>query len=258
MTRYFDIHSHVNFPEYDEDREEVLSVMKEQGVSTITVGTTLTTSREALALAHTHSHVYATVGIHPNETEEATKESLQELVTQKKVVAIGECGLDFFRTPKDQVYEHQAELFSSQIDLAHDYNLPLMIHARASYKEVYELLKKSHEAGKHVRGNMHFFAGTLEDARRFLDLGFTLSFTGVLTFARDYDEVVKFAPLSMIMSETDAPYASPVPYRGKRNNPLYVQEVVRAIARIRGEEEEYVANTLYDNALRHFGLKEEK
>jgi len=114
-------------------------------------------------------------------------------------------------------------------------------------------LVKAHAS---VKGNVHFFAGTWDDAKQFLELGFTLSFTGVITFARDYDDVVRNAPLDMLLSETDAPYVSPAPYRGKRNEPAYVVEVVRAIARIRGEEEQKVAAQLMENARRMFSLRQ--
>jgi len=125
-----------------------------------------------------------------------------------------------------------------------------MLHIRNAYADAHDILK----AHAKVKGDVHFFAGNWDTAKKFLDIGFTLSFTGVLTFTHDYDEVVKNAPLDMLLSETDAPYVTPVPYRGKRNEPLYVQEVVRAISRIRGEGMEEVSAQIMANSRRIFGL----
>ena len=153
-------------------------------------------------------------------------------------------------TYKQTVEETQRRVFIKQIELANKLNKPLMLHIRNAYEDALEIIK----AHAKVRGDVHFFAGDWEIAKKFLDIGFTLSFTGVLTFTHDYDEVVKNAPLDMILSETDAPYVTPVPHRGKRNEPAYVQEVVRAIAGIRGEDLEMVAIQVLANARRVFGL----
>ena len=129
-----------------------------------------------------------------------------------------------------------------------------MIHARNAYEEILQILEPLKlESGTKLRGNVHFFAGDLEIAERLFRIGFTLSFTGVITFARDYDEVIKSAPLDMILSETDAPYVAPVPYRGKRNEPTFVREVAKSIAEIRGEDEEVVRVALVNNALSMIG-----
>ena len=137
-----------------------------------------------------------------------------------------------------------------QIELANKLNKPLMLHIRNAYEDALAILK-SHAK---VKGDVHFFAGDWNIAKQFLDFGFTLSFTGVITFTHDYDEVIKNAPLDMLLSETDAPYVAPVPYRGKRNEPAYVVEVVKAIARIRGEDEEKVRTQLVANAKHLFGI----
>ena len=130
-----------------------------------------------------------------------------------------------------------------------------MIHSRDAYEEILEILEPLAKLyGPKLRGDLHFFTGSLEQAKRFWTIGFTTSFTGVITFARDYDEVIKNAPLNMIMSETDAPWVSPVPYRGKRNEPSYVQEVVKKIAEIRGEDLETVQKALVSNTCRMFNL----
>ena len=184
----------------------------------------------------------------------------QKLASHPKVVAIGECGLDYFRSVPETA-EKQKEVFLAHIALANKVQKPLMCHVRSAssktpsrdgnaYLDAYEILKVEAK----TPANMHFFAGTWEEAKKFLDIGSTLSFTGVLTFARNYDEVVKHTPLERIMAETDCPFVAPAPYRGKRNESVYVQEVYKAIAHIRGEDEEKVREILVQNAKRVFKL----
>ena len=256
MPKYFDIHSHLNFPDYEKDFEEVITRLRETETHTIVVGTDYESSKRAVELADKYEEIYACIGIHPVDDPEKVweEDKFEELVKNPKVVSIGECGLDFFHQDKVQDYERQKELFLAQVNFAIKHNKPIMIHARDGYPELLDLLeplKKEH--GDALRGDVHFFAGDWGIAERFLNIGFTLSFTGVITFTHDYDEVIKKASLDMIMSETDAPYVSPVPYRGKRNEPSYVQEVVKKIAEIRGEDFETVRATLVKNALRMIG-----
>jgi TatD DNase family protein len=251
MPRYFDIHSHLDAAQYDADRAEVLKRLQETNTHTITIGTDLASSKRAVELADTHEGVYACIGILAvDNREEFDTEEFGKLVVHPKVVAIGECGLDFFYTTKEEDYERQKKIFIDQIEFAIAHGKPLMIHVRNAYEEVLEILETYQ--GR-VRGNIHFFASTPEMAERFFALGFTISFTGVITFAREYDEVIRRAPLDRIMSETDAPYVAPVPYRGKRNEPAYVQEVVARIAEIRGEDPELVQRALVQNALNMIG-----
>ncbi len=259
MPDYFDIHSHINFPEYDKDREEVLARLKETKTKTIVVGTDLESSRRALALAEAHDEICACVGVHPvDNPTRVFDEELSTLAKHPSVVAIGECGLDFFHADKSDEKEitRQKELFLAHINLAVAHDKPLMIHSRSAYRELLDILESlAKEKGEKLRGDVHFFAGDVDTARRFFNIGFTISFTGVITFARDYDEVIRFSPLSMILSETDAPYVTPTPYRGKRNEPSYVSEVVKKIAEIRGEDFSVVRKTLVENAFRVFNLK---
>lgn len=249
-----DIHSHLNSPDYEADREAVIkrTVAAECGV--INVGTNLQTSREVIELTE-NPNFWATVGIHPHHIEEMTETDWVELKTlaqHEKVVAIGECGLDYFRIEGDEakVKEEQRVGFEKQINLALEVGKPSMLHIRDSYDDVLAILKKYPTA----RGNAHFFAGSVEQAKQFLELGFTLSFTGVITFTHDYDEVIKLAPLDRIMAETDAPYVAPAPYRGKRNEPLYVNEVVKKIAELKGVGEAECQKALLANARQAFGL----
>lgn len=268
--KYFDAHTHVNFVAYNDDREEVLARAQEAGVGMNIVGTQIDTSKSAVELAEKHEHVYATIGLHPIHTTKSyhDKQELGEggkeftsrgevfdieayktLGASKKVIAVGECGLDYYRV-EENTKDVQTRIFVEHIELANTLKKPLMLHIRNAYEDALEVVR----AHAKVQGDVHFFAGNWDVAKQFLDLGFTLSFTGVLTFTSDYDEVVRNTPLDMLLSETDAPYVTPVPYRGKRNEPTYVVEVVRAIARIKGIDEEECRGALMANAKRVFGL----
>ncbi len=260
--KYIDIHSHLQISEYDSDREVVLMRMREAGVGTIVVGVDYESSRQAVELAEKNENIYACIGLHPkdNTTEVFDTEAYRKLVQNPKVVAVGECGLDFFRLEGDsgkveEIKAQQKKLFIQQINLAIEMDNPLMLHCRDAYREVLDILipyKK--QAGEKLRGNVHFFAGDVATAREFIQLGFTVSFTGVITFARNYDEVIRSLPLENILSETDAPFVAPIPYRGKRNEPAYVVEVVKKLAEIRGEDLETVRIQLLENARSVFGV----
>ena len=218
----------------------------------------------------------------------------ENLIKNPKVVCVGECGLDYFRLEHSagkgfsggqneasargrktlasfvsKEKERQKEIFIKQIELALKYEKPLMLHCRPSpasavsqgpskgsmdaYEDVLEILE-NYKNNLDLKGNAHFFVGNLSIAKRFLALGFTMSFPGVITFAPDYDEIIKFLPLENILSETDAPFASPAPYRSRRNESGYVAEVVKKIAEIRGEEYEKVRLAMVENAKRLFNI----
>lgn len=279
QPKYIDIHSHLNFKAFDEDRDEVIKRALDNDTWIINVGTQIDTSRKAVEIANQYEEgVYAIVGLHPIHTgasyhdeeelgtggkeftsrgEVFDKNAYRELLKDPKVVAIGECGLDYYRCDTESI-EKQKEVFINQIKLANEFNKPLMLHIRNNkesndrnaYQDALEILREHSK----VKGDVHFFAGAPADAKNFLDFGFTLSFTGVITFTHDYDEIIKNTPLDMIMSETDSPYVAPVPYRGKRNEPLYVKEVVKKIAEIKNLPETEVANAIIKNARRVFGI----
>ena len=255
--KYIDIHSHLNFADLYDDREAVLKRMEETETGTIVVGTDYESSKLAVDLAHTHDNVWASIGVHPvdDPNKNFEIEKFAELVKNPKIVAIGECGLDFFHQDRVQDYERQKKLFLDQINFALAHDKSIMIHSRSAYSELLEILEPmKREHGEKLRGDVHFFAGSLEEARRFWAIGFTTSFTGVITFARNYDEVIRQAPIENLMSETDAPFVAPAPYRGKRNEPSYVVEVVKKIAGIRNEGLETVQKALINNAKRLFKL----
>ncbi len=256
---YIDIHSHLNFPEYDADREQVIARMKEKGVATITVGTSLATSQSAVGLAEQHDNIFACIGIHPIDEEfpEFNEEEFAKLVVSPKVVAVGECGLDYGREGviDEDKKAVQMALFDQQIEFAVKHNKAIMIHARNANQDIIALLaEKKNVHGERLRGNVHFFTGTIEEARQFAELDFSVSFTGVITFAREYATTIKELPLSDFMSETDAPFVSPIPYRGTRNEPTYVIEVVKKMAEIKGLDEGDVAQEILKNAVAKFNL----
>jgi len=293
--KYVDIHCHLDFPDYDKDRENVLARMRENEIGAITIGADLESSKRAVEIAEKNENIWATIGIHPEASpltppqrgggvKESTDLSsfpspeqgesgvglLEGLVKNPKVVAIGECGLDYFRIKSEEEKINQKKLFESQIQFALKHNKPLMIHCRDAYDDTLEILKNYPK----TRGNIHFFAGDTEIAKKFLDLGFTLSFTGVITFppprragtndparnaslssasvAGGYDEVIKYIPQNSIMSETDAPFVAPVPYRGKRNEPAFVIEVIKKLAEIRGENVEDLNHAIISNFKKMF------
>lgn len=243
-----DIHSHLNFPQYDEDREAVFTRANRLGIGMVTVGTDSKTSQFAVSLAQSHENVWATIGLHPTDFSEGFDYDFYlKLGRNDKVVAIGECGLDYFRGEQKD-FDEQKRIFSIQINLANELKKPLMLHIRNAYYEASEILKPCAK----VKGNAHFFAGTWEEARLFLDFGFTLSFGGVITFTRDYDEVIKNTPIDMILTETDCPFVAPVPYRGRRNEPGYLPEVVKKLAEIKGLTYTEMAVRTLENAKRVF------
>jgi TatD DNase family protein len=260
--KYFDAHCHIQFPPYDEDREQVIAAMQEQGIAGNVVGVDLASSRAAIALAERHDDLYASVGLHPNDTPEEPFDmaTFTELAAHPKVIAIGECGLDNFR-PSDPESEkaRQRGVFEQHVQLALSAGKPLMIHARPSkgtmdaYRDLISILASyKKEYGEKLWGDIHFFVGGIDEARELIELDFTLSYTAVLTFARDYDEVVRFAPRTHLISETDSPFVAPAPNRGKRNDPRAIPAVVEAIAGIRGEDSEMVRGDILRNVKRVF------
>lgn len=260
---YFDIHSHLYFPDFDKDREKEIEKMKKEGIATIVIGTDLASSKECVRLAKEHENIFACIGQHPGDLkpDSVFDEHLRKLANDKKVVAIGECGLDYFRMEGD---DHELKLiqktvFEYHVDLALDLNKPLMIHIRDkkgsydAYLDALQILEHHFKiSGGELKGNVHFFAGNKDILQRFINIGFSVSFTGVITFTSDYDELVQLTPLDLLLAETDAPFVTPAPHRGKRNSPLYVPIIIERMAELRGESAETIKKALFDNTLRHF------
>ncbi len=322
---YFDAHTHVHFAAFEKDSKEVISRALATGVWMVIVGTQKDTSRRAVEATREYKEgVYAAVGIHPVHTaksyhdenelgggeaakaftsrgEEFDHDYYLELARDSKVVAIGECGLDYYRlrvptdadltqTDAEETKERQKKAFIKQVELAHEVQKPLMIHCRSAFSDLIEILQtyyglKSRRSGRdsdsanrrtselkaEAPGIVHFFSGTMEDAQKLLNMGFAFTFGGAITFPPrkqsrvvaegdstrgktegDYDEIIKMLPMDRILSETDAPYVSPAPYRGKRNEPAYVVEVVKKLAELKGVSFEEMAKSTFENARRIF------
>ncbi len=272
--QFLDTHTHLNLRQFDDDAEEVLIKMSELSVGAFNVGTCQSTSERAVALAHSYpEQLRAIVGLHPLNIfsdpddplppePELAYEWYLDLARDELVVGIGECGFDYFHYP-DTTYETQRAVFLAQIALAEEVQKPLMLHlrngkdssGRNAYDDALEILRAEKTAGRlSVAGNAHFFAGTLAQAEAFIALDFTVSFTGVITFAAEYAKLIKDLPLDKIHAETDAPYVAPKPYRGQRCEPWMVIEVYKKIAEIKSLPLETVQETLLANAQRLYRL----
>lgn len=269
-----DSHCHVQFPAYDVDRQVVIERAQKVGVGMMIIGTQYSTSVEAVGLAERYpDEAWAAVGFHPNhvnpdsyhdpwESREKQQEifeyeKFRELACHFKVAAIGECGLDYYRIRNHEsgIIERQKEVFRYQIELAKEVNKPLVVHCRNAFRDLIGILNFCFPiSDSRPRGVVHFFSGSWEEAQKLFELGFYLSFGGVVTFSRDYDQAVKRSPLDRLLIETDAPYVSPLPYRGKRNEPAYIDEIVKKIAELRGILYDEVADATTMNARRLFSL----
>ena len=280
MNSLIDTHCHLDFPEFTQDLDAVITRAAAAGVERIiTIGTSLESSRAAIELAIRYPNVFATVGLHPTSIEENMLDFIEEvkaLAQHPKVVAIGECGLDFYRLPdseKQDIVESafgsitlggveaelkseslkaaQAAAFEQQLELAVQLGKPVVIHQRDSWNETLDILKQYS-----VRAVMHCFTGSVAELGEVLALGHNVSFTGIATFknATDVRAAAKVVPADRVMVETDAPYLAPVPHRGKRCEPAYVRLTAEAIAKERGVSLDDFARTTTANAERFFGL----
>ncbi|QQG42579.1 MAG: TatD family hydrolase [Candidatus Giovannonibacteria bacterium] len=253
--RLIDVHTHAQFSAFDGDRDAVIRRALDAGIWMVNIGTDWRMSEAAVGLAHKYEPgVFATAGLHPTEIrEEFNYDFYKKLAADSKIVAIGECGLDYYRLT-EETKEKQKEVFIKHIRLAREIKKPLMIHCREAFSDLIAILKDN--VGRLISpGVCHFFSGTIEDAEKLMDLGFSFSFGGVITFAREYEKLIKFIPLDRILLETDSPYVAPTAHRGQRNEPLYVEEVAQKIAKILGKDFEKVAGVTTKNAIKIFGLR---
>ncbi len=278
-----DTHCHLNFNAYKDDLDAVIQRTLAAGMRVINVGSQNSTSQRAVDLAQKYpGQLFASVALHPLHLHEVYVDEVEipfktreeqfdyayyaRLARQPGVVAIGECGLDYFRVPDGMderaFKQKQKDVFLQHIQLAQEVSKPLILHTRASkrqpqgaYLDLLEVLTH----GGYTRGVVHCYTGDLDTARKFLDAGFLLSFTGIITFpnAQELLSVVKYAPLDRIMVETDAPYLAPQQYRGKRNEPLYVRHVAEKIAEVKGISYDSVEEQTTANAEQFFGIAKE-
>lgn len=282
--KLFDVHNHVQFAAFKDDADLVIRRALDAGIWMVNIGTQKDTSAYAIEIAEKYPEgVYATVGLHPIHTEkshhdpqelgivqqsadyetiaggftsrgeEFDYEYYKKLAGHPKVVAIGECGLDYYRLT-EETKEKQKEAFLKQIELAREIQKPLMIHCRQAFGDIISIIQAQSSKFQAPSGIVHFFSGAKDDAKKLLDLGFSFSFGGVITFVQDYDEVVKYIPLDRLLLETDAPYVAPVPYRGKRNEPVYIAEVARRLAELKDISFEEATEATTANAKHIFAL----
>jgi len=253
----FDTHAHYDDKKFDVDRESLLDSMKDDGVGRITnVGSTVKTWDEIVRLTEKYSFLYGTIGIHPSITEELTEENIERLRTylgQEKIVAVGEIGLDYY-WDKDH-RQLQKEMFIKQLEVAREYKLPAVIHSREAAEDTFGIIQ---EYGKEITCMLHCFSYSAQQALEYVKRGHYIGICGVVTFAngKKLKEVVKEIPLTSILLETDAPYLSPDPKRGKRNDSRNLIYVARAIGEIKGMTTEEVIKETYENGMRFFGMME--
>jgi TatD DNase family protein len=259
VMELIDSHAHIDFPQFAEDRDAMLQRAREAGVQALlAIGTGPGPEKldAALPYAEQHDWIYTSIGIHPHEAKEATPQhfdQLARLAQHPKVIAWGEIGLDYF-------YDHsprgvQADVFRTQMDLAHAAKLPIIIHCRDAWDDCLALIEQ-HWQPTGLGGILHCFTSTLAHAKRGLDMGFLISFAGNSTYpkAQTIRDVAKELPLNRILIETDAPFLAPQPFRGKRNEPAYVTEVAKTLATVRNLPAEELAATTASNFRQFFGI----
>ena len=267
---FFDTHTHVNSEEFSakggsasggkDDADAVIQRALDNSTWMVNVGTSASTSKQAVEIANKYSQgVFASVGLHPSDigTESFDETKYEKLLTDK-VVAVGECGLDYFRLPNNQdiekIKQAQKQEFIKQLVFATKHDLAVIIHCRAAYTNLLEIMDAECQSNRVI---IHSFTDTWDTAKKFLDRGYYIALNGILTFDKTgkLAEVAEKTPLEKLLTETDAPYLAPPPFRGKRNEPLYVQYVVQKIAGIKKLPVEAVGQQTFENARRLFKIK---
>ncbi len=254
-SRLFDTHAHLDFSQFDRDREELIAELRAQGVAVVNVGLDLAASRASLELAERHPHVFAACGFHPHEAKAFSpqaQEALEGLLRQG-AVAVGEIGLDYYRNLSPR--EAQLSAFRAQLRLARRLDLPVILHYREAGEDFFRVLA---EEGP-VRGVWHAFSGDAALARRALGLGLHLGIGGPITYRKNEAarQAIKEVPLDRLLIETDAPFLPPEPFRGKRNDPLKVRLVALRLAEVLGLSPEELTKITFENACRLFGVRPE-
>ncbi|KUJ31479.1 hydrolase TatD [Christensenella hongkongensis] len=251
----FDTHAHLLDERFDEDREELIGRLPLEGVEyVVEASSDLADSIRAAALAKEHRMIYSAVGVHPHsagEWDQKIAVALRSLAKEEKVVAIGEIGLDYHYDFSPR--ETQKKAFEQQVELALEVNLPIVVHSREATADTLEILRKFPQ----VRGELHCFSGSAETARELVKMGFYIAFGGALTFknARKTLEAAQAVPMERLLIETDCPYMTPVPFRGKRNEPAYVRYVAQRLAEVKNVDEAEIARVTMKNAKRFFDIE---
>ena len=254
----FDTHAHYDDKQFDQDREELLASMKDNGIGTIVdVGSNMETSAWIVDAVKRYPMMYGAVGVHPSDTADLTDsdiDTLKEYAGKDKILAIGEIGLDYYWDEPERAI--QKKWFEAQIELAREVKLPIIIHSRDAAKDTYDIMKALH--AEDIGGVVHCFSYSKEMARQFLDMGFYIGIGGVVTFknAKTLKEVAAYAPLDRIVLETDCPYLSPEPNRGKRNSSLNLNYVAEALSQIKGIDKEELIAVTEENARQLYHMKE--
>ena len=252
----FDTHAHYDDEAFEEDRENLLSMMQENGISGIVnVGADMESSAASIRLAGQHNFMYAAVGVHPSDTKNMTEEDLMQIkewTKEERVVAIGEIGLDYYWPEPD--HETQRKWFLKQLELAQETGMPVIIHSREAAQETFETMKRF--AGKLQGGVIHCYSYSPEQAKEYVKMGYYIGVGGVVTFknAKKLKETVEVCPLEKLVLETDCPYLAPVPHRGQRNSSLYLPLVVAEIARLKDVSDEEVIRVTHRNAMELYHL----
>lgn len=277
-----DTHCHIHCPPYDQDREAVLGRMREKNIWGITIGTDLNNSQKAIDFAESNEGIWATVGLHPeyltsdfvDPAEEKNVDRTFDIdrlrtmaKSSKKIVGIGETGLDYYRIDegrdREEAKQKQEKVFRQHLLVAYELNLPLIIHCRDALVRLAEILQEEFIAGRSVRAVIHSFTGTWKEAQPLLDLGCYIAVNGIATFplkktqdpASAIDRTIEQMPIEKLLIETDAPYLAPAPFRGKRNEPAWVEEVAKHVARVRKMSLEEIARVTTRNATQFFSIE---
>ena len=251
---FFDTHTHLDDKKFDVDRDELINTLKAEGVSlAVNIGADIKSSQRSIDLAEKYDFIYAAVGVHPSDTGDLTDNdilTLEKMASHKKVVAIGEIGLDYYWDVPDR--EIQKFWFKKQLELAQKLNMPYVIHDRDAHRDTLEIIR---EVG-YTNGVMHCFSGSSEMAKEVVEMGMYVSLSGTVTFknAVKTKEVAQIVPLNRLLIETDSPYLTPEPFRGKRNNSGYVKYVAEEIAKIRGMKTEEIAGITMKNGRRFYNI----
>lgn len=255
-NKLIDSHTHLDDSRFDNDRAEIINKLKDNGIELVlNPGADLATSEKAVKLADEYSFIYAAVGCHPHDSKYMNDETMnifRELSKNKKVIAIGEIGLDYYYDNSDR--EIQKRWFREQIKLANELDIPYIVHDRDAHEDIFKIMKE--EANSSTRGILHCYSGSVEMAKEFIKLGFYISLAGPVTFkkAKTPKNVAMEIPLNKLLIETDAPYLTPEPFRGKRNEPKYVKYVAEEIANIRNISIDEIAENTNRNFKKLFSL----